>query len=178
MSIIATQCKTRHALYDTWMSMLIETALLCLKQARTIAVPTPCRWNWLVMTRSSLGVVLQWARERCCYCEKCPGSLIHLSICAWLSASLYHDLTTSWKNCCVVGNMVIGFLLPSLKQKLTIWVMFKLPFSHPMKEILLPTGVFVLPRTMRLMGLLSLVRFIVTWGYFKPKHIQYTDAMM
>ena len=50
-----------------------------------------------------------------------------------------------------------------------IWVIFKLPFSHPITEILLPTCVFLLPGTMRLMGLLSLVRFIVTWGYFIPK---------
>ena len=151
------------------MDLLIETALLHLNQTRTIALWIPHRWNWLVMTRTSLGMVLQWARESCCYCEQCPWSLIHL---CWVFCQRMPCLNNILKKRNVAlwaTHMVIGFLLPSLKYKLPIWAMFKLPFRHPVIEILLPTGVFLLPKAMRLMKLFSLGRFIVTGGYVNPK---------
>ena len=113
---------------------------------------------------SSLGVVLQWARESCCYCEKCPGSLIHLrwafcQLISWLNNMLCGGQHGHWVSL-ALSKTEVTHMLP---------IIFKLPFSHPITEILLPAGVFLLPRTTRLMALLSLVRFVVTWGYFKPK---------
>ena len=73
------------------------------------------------------------------------------------------------KKYCVVGNLVIGFLLLFLKWKLSIWVRFKLPISHPVMEIVLPMGDFLLPGTIKLTRLLNLVRLTVTWGYVNHK---------
>ena len=71
--------------------------------------------------------------------------------------------------CPLVINLVTVYPLPFLKWKLPMWNIFKLPFSHPVMEILLPTGGFLLSRTCRFTGLLSRVRFIVTWSCVNPK---------
>ena len=83
----------------------------------------------------------------------------------WLASMLSMWVTNApWR-----ATWSFGFLLPFLKWKPPKWVIFKLSFSHLVMEILLSTGDILLPRAIRLKGLLSLVHLIVTWSDVNPK---------
>ena len=106
---------------------------------RTFALSTPHRWNyrhWLVMNRSLSWLASQWAGNSLYYYEQCPRASINL---CWAFCQRIWGLENIGNNWHLV---VIGFLLPPSKMEVTPLAHILLPFSHPVMEILLPTGSF------------------------------------